>query len=257
MAAARRRGPVPRFRGGLPEAAQPRGPFPLAVRLAPKSGRVLVFVHGYNTRFESSVFHFVQLVHDMGTDAAPVLFSWPSRGRLLDYNYDRESANYSRSDLAGLLRAVARSPNVKDIVVVAHSMGAWLTVESLRQIALEDGRVPAKISNLILASPDLDIDVFRRQVAEMGADRPHITIFVSRHDRALALASLIAGGVTRVGAVDLTRPENSPAVVRLLGDRLIAGEQIGDSDINAATAAQAVGNVVATPIVLFTGGLRN
>ena len=183
---------------------------------------------------------------------------------------------------------MARSPNVKDIVVVAHSMGAWLTVESLRQIALEDGRVPAKISNLILASPDLDIDVFRRQVAEMGADRPHITIFVSRHDRALALASLIAGGVTRVGAVDLTRPENvaelesapgvvvldlsalrtsdalnhsklatSPAVVRLLGDRLIAGEQIGDSDINAATAAQAVGNVVAAPIVLFTGGLRN
>ncbi|MGO9421487.1 hypothetical protein [Roseiarcus sp.] len=45
--------------------------------------------------------------------------------------------------------------------------------------------------------------------------------------------------------------------MRLLGDRLIAGEQIGDSDINAATAAQAVGNVVAAPIVLFTGGLRN
>jgi esterase/lipase superfamily enzyme len=205
-----------------------------------------------------------------------------------DYNYDRESANYSRSDLAGLLKAVARSPNVKDVVVVAHSMGAWLTVESLRQIALEDGRIPTKISNLILASPDLDIDVFRRQVAEIGADRPHITIFVSRHDRALALSSLIAGGVTRVGAVDLTRPENvaelesapgvvvldlsalqtsdalnhskfatSPAVVRLLGDRLIAGEQIGDSDISAAAAAQAVGNVVAAPIVLFTGGLRN
>ncbi len=255
---------------------------------AGKSGRVLVFVHGYNTRFESSVFRFAQLVHDMGTDAAPILFSWPSRGRLLDYNYDRESANYSRSDFANILGAMARSPNVKDIVVFAHSMGAWLTVEALRQIALEEGRVPSKISNLILASPDLDVDVFRRQVEEMGLDRPRITIFVSRHDRALALSSLLAGGVTRVGAVDLTRPENvaeleaspgivvldlsalrtsdplnhskfatSPAVVRLLGDRLIAGEQIGDSDVSAATAAQAVGSVVAAPIVLLTCGLSN
>jgi len=38
----------------------------------------------------------------------------------------------------------------------------------LRQLALEDGRVPRKISNVILASPDLDVDVFRRQVREMG-----------------------------------------------------------------------------------------
>jgi esterase/lipase superfamily enzyme len=255
-------------------------------RHAEKSGRVLVFVHGYNTRFDRAVFDFAQLVHDMGTDAAPVLFSWPSRGRLLDYNYDRESANFSRSDLADLLSAVARSPKVRDVVVFAHSMGAWLTVEALRQIALEHGRVPGKISNLILASPDLDIDVFGRQVAEMGPDRPLITIFVSRHDRALALSSLIAGGVTRVGAVDLGRPEHvaqpepapgtvvldlsalrttdrlnhskfatSPDVVRLLGDRLIAGQQIGAADIGAGAAAQAVGNVVAAPIVLFTGGL--
>ena len=77
---------------------------------AGKGGRVLVFVHGYNTRFESSVFHFAQLVHDMGTDAATILFSWPSRGRLLDYNYDRESANYSRTDLANMLGAVASKP---------------------------------------------------------------------------------------------------------------------------------------------------
>jgi esterase/lipase superfamily enzyme len=253
----------------------------------PKSGRVLVFVHGYNTRFESAVFHFAQLVHDMRTDVAPVLFSWPSRGRILDYNYDRESTNYSRTDLANLLNMVARSPNVKDIVVFARSMGAWLSVESLRQIALENGRAPAKISNVILASPDLDIDVFRRQVEEMGRDRPRITIFVSRHDRALALSRLLAGGVTRLGAVDFSRPENvaeleaapgvvvldlsalqtsdwlshskfaeSPEVVRLLGDRLIAGQQIDDSDINAAGAAEAVGGVVTALIALFIGGLR-
>ena len=108
-----------------------------------------------------------------------------------------------------------------DVVVIAHSMGAWLATESLRQIALEDGRVPKKISNVILASPDLDVDVFRRQIQEMGPDRPLITVFVSREDRALRLSALIAGGITRVGAVDLTEPqyvaelEATPGVVVL------------------------------------------
>lgn len=256
-------------------------------RLTPKSGRVLVFVHGYNTRFEAAVFQFARLAHHMNAEAVPVLFSWPSRGRLLHYVYDRESANFSRTDFANFLRAIASNPRVTDVVVLAHSMGAWLATESLRQLALEDGRVPKKISNVILASPDLDVDVFRRQVQEMGPDRPLITIFVSRNDRALRLSSLLAGGITRVGAVDLTQPEKvaeleqapgvvvldlsalstsdrlnhskfaaSPEVVRLLGDRLIAGRELDGPDIAFANAADALGGVVGgvavAPIVLFS-----
>ena len=64
-------------------------------RLTPRPGQALVFVHGYNTRFEAAVFQFAQLTHDMNAEVAPILFSWPSRGRLLDYVYDRESANFS------------------------------------------------------------------------------------------------------------------------------------------------------------------
>jgi esterase/lipase superfamily enzyme len=259
---------------------------------ASKKKRVFIFVHGYNSRFDSAVFHFAQLVHDMNADAEPVLFSWPSRGRLLDYNYDRESATFSRGDLAEVLRAAARSPKVNDVVVLAHSMGAWATMEAIRQIALQNGRVPAKISHVILASPDLDVEVVRRQVTEIGPDRPRITIFISRHDRALRLSSLLAGRIARVGAVDLTQPENaarleampgivvldlsglrsgdalnhskfatSPTVVQLLGERLITGQEIQDPEVGAVVAAHTlgdlVGSVAAAPIVLFTGGLRN
>jgi esterase/lipase superfamily enzyme len=261
-------------------------------RLTPKSGRVLVFVHGYNTRFEAAVFQFAQLAHDMNAEVAPVLFSWPSRGRLLHYVYDRESANFSRTDFADFLRAIARNRHVTDIVVLAHSMGAWLATESLRQLALEDGRVPKKISNVILASPDLDVDVFRRQVQEMGPNRPLMTIFVSRNDHALRLSALLAGGMTRVGAVDLTQPQYvaeleatpgvvvldlsalstsdrlnhtkfaaSPEVVRLLGDRLIAGRGLEGSDVAFGNAADAIGGVVGgvavAPIVLFANRTGN
>ncbi|MEP9379937.1 alpha/beta hydrolase [Aquabacter sp. CN5-332] len=256
--------------------------------------RVLIFVHGFNTRFDGAVFFFAQFVHDMNASLAPVMFSWPSRGSALDYVYDRESTNFSRSDLAYVLRAAASSPKVDEVVVLAHSMGAWLTMEALRQLALEQGRIPAKISNVILASPDLDVDVFRRQVVEMGEKRPDITIFVSRNDRALGLSSFIAGGVTRVGAVDLSQEPyrsqleaargitvldltalqsgdplnhgkfaNTPEAVQLLGNRMVAGQTIseGEGGGNGAVAAQAVGNtvgaVVAAPILIFSAGMRN
>ncbi|WP_334176370.1 alpha/beta fold hydrolase [Pseudoxanthobacter sp.] len=253
--------------------------------------RVLIFVHGFNTRFDVAVFTYAQLVHDMGTDVVPVLFTWPSRGRVLHYNFDRESTNFSRTDLADVIRAASASPEVDDVVVLAHSMGAWLTVEALRQIALQNGRVPAKVSNVILASPDLDIDVFRRQVTEMGPQRPQITIFVSHRDRALRLSGLIAGRVARVGAIDFTEEAkaarlgaatgivvidlsrvesgdalnhgqfaNSPPVVRLLGERLIAGQSIDEetftgSDV-AHDVAQTVGNVMAAPFIVFTAGRK-
>lgn len=244
--------------------------------------RVLVFVHGFNTRFDSSVFRFAQIVHDMDAGLAPVLFSWPSRGRIVDYVYDRESANFSRSDLAYVLNAAARSPKVDEIIVLAHSMGAWLTVEALRQMALQDGRIPAKISNVVLASPDLDVDVFRRQVMEMGEKRPPITIFVSRTDHALSLSSLISGGVTRVGAVDLslepyrsqlegargitvvdlTAVQNgdalnhskfatSPEMVQLLGTRVMSGQAFVENGQGT------LGDVITAPIRVVTGGLRN
>ncbi|OWK26464.1 hypothetical protein AJ87_04725 [Rhizobium yanglingense] len=64
-------------------------------------------------------------------------------------------------------------------------MGTWLTVEALRQMAIRDGHVASKINNVILASPDLDVDVFGRQFVSLGEERPHFTIFVSRDDRAL------------------------------------------------------------------------
>ncbi|MEK1851220.1 MAG: alpha/beta hydrolase, partial [Phyllobacterium sp.] len=50
---------------------------------------VLVFIHGFNNRFEDSVYRFAQIVQDSGVHSAPVLVTWPSRGSLLAYGYDR------------------------------------------------------------------------------------------------------------------------------------------------------------------------
>ena len=66
-------------------------------------------------------------------------------------------------------------------------MGNWLALESLRQMVIRNGRLPAKFKNVMLADADVDVDVFRSQISDMGPQRPQFTLFVSRDDRALAL----------------------------------------------------------------------
>ncbi|WP_173514739.1 alpha/beta hydrolase [Sinorhizobium psoraleae] len=249
-------------------------------------GHALVFIHGFNNKYEDSVFRLAQIVHDSGMQATPVLFTWPSRAEITAYQYDKESTNYSRTALEQALRTLAADPNVKDITVMAHSMGTWLAMESLRQMGIRDGRVDPKIHNVILASPDIDIQVFAKQFVEMGEPRPKFTIFVSQDDKALAVSSFITGRVSRLGAInpaeepyrsklekagitaiDLTKVDTadslshgkfaeSPAIVQLIGQRLMKGQTLTDSNVTLGQGITAVvggtvtsiGNVAATAV---------
>ena len=178
---------------------------------AKRTGRskVLVFIHGFNNRFDDSVYRFAQIVHDSNVPVIPVLFSWPSRGevRLSAYTYDRESANYSRDALEQLLDSVAANPNVKEITVLAHSMGNWLTLEALRAKSIHAGKITDKIKNVLLVAPDVDVDVFRTEIRRMGSPRPRFALFLSQDDQALKLSRSIWGGVSRIGEVN---PEEQP-----------------------------------------------
>ena len=263
-------------------------------RIAANPGRhVLVFVHGYNTRFEEAVYRFAQVAHDSGADVVPVLFTWPSRGKALEYLYDRESANYSRDGLEALLQALADDPKVGEISVLAHSLGNYVAVEALRQMAIRDKGLSPKIRDIMLASPDIDVDVFRRQVAEIeGGRKPApITLFVSRDDKALGISKLIFGDEPRVGALDPTQepyrgmlaresvrvvdltalatddPTNhtkfaSADVVRAIGMRLAQGQTLTDAKSNlgealgaaALNATHIVGTVAAGVATAPFGG---
>lgn len=170
------------------------------VQKVPKR-QALVFVHGFNNRFEDAVVRFAQIVHDSGADVAPVLFTWPSKGSALAYGYDRESANYSRDALEAVLRALSKDPQVGEVSVLAHSMGNWVTLEALRQMAIRDGKVADKIRTVLLAAPDVDVDLAREQIATMGPQRPNFILFVSEDDRALAISRKVWGGA-RLGAIN-------------------------------------------------------
>ena len=75
----------------------------------------------------------------------------------------------------------------------------------------------------MLASPDIDIDLFRTQLAQLP--RPiieKIYLLVSADDAALRFSRRIAGGIPRVGAADTAGLEN-------LGVTVIDLSQIADS----------------------------
>jgi len=265
-----------------------------AVAAKSKPRRVLVFVHGFNNRFEDAVYRFAQIVHDSNLDAAPVLFTWPSRGQVFAYGYDRESSNFSRDALEAVLASLVANKSVDEISILAHSMGNWVTLEALRQMAIRKGHIPAKINTVMLAAPDVDVDVFQTQIAAIGKPRPQFTVFVSRDDRALAVSRRVWGSTARLGeidptaepfkselegqgidVIDLTEVQGSdalnhgkfaesPEVVRMIGSRIAGsdltetrmgiGDHIGQITTGAATTVGAAAGLVLTAPIAIFDG---
>src|SRR5690606_24968467 len=179
--------------------AQPQFSSALSADIAARGGRAMIFIHGYNTSFDSAVYRATQIAHDSGYPGTPVLFSWASGGTTKDYVYDRESASVARDQLEVTLRILAQS-GARRIDIVAHSMGTWVTMETLRQLAITGDRdLSGKLGDVVLASPDIDVDVFRSQMRRYGKpDKPFI-LLLSDDDRALKLSGLLAGSRPRVG----------------------------------------------------------
>ncbi|QKP78761.1 alpha/beta fold hydrolase [Methyloligella sp. GL2] len=168
--------------------------------------RVGVLVHGYNTNFQEALFRLAQMSADTDMKAAPVLFAWPSEARLNGYVADKDAVTYSRDSLVQMLTALTREPGTGRITVFAHSMGTWLTMEALRQLRLTGRNDVIRRLEVVLAAPDIDVDVFAEQLKVIGPMSPPLTLLVSPDDRALGFSSRIAGDRERVGRLNVADP---------------------------------------------------
>jgi esterase/lipase superfamily enzyme len=185
-----------------------------------RRSKAMVFVHGFNNRFDDAAYRLAQIVQDSKAPVVPVLFSWPSRGMvsLSAYQYDRESAVQSRHALEEVLDTVALSPRIKEVTVLCHSMGCLLTMEALRSRSARAGKIGAKVSNVLLVAPDLDVNVFREQMRQLGSNRPRFALFLSQDDHALKLSKSIWGGATRLGDIN---PEEEPYKSEFAHDKML------------------------------------
>jgi esterase/lipase superfamily enzyme len=187
---------------------------------------VLLYVHGYRESFETAAISAAQLSDGIRFAGATALFTWPSAASTFNYVGDRESAMWSRDSLEDLLMALANSPSGGRIHIVAHSMGTLLTLETLRMLRGSGGDAAmARIGSVVLAAPDIDFDLFARGVERLGHDAQKITVISATNDRALAVASRLAGGVVRAGAAERGRLEE-------LGVRVADASEFGGGLIN-------------------------
>lgn len=174
----------------------------LAAR-APGQRTLLLFVHGYNTTTSDAILLLAQFVEDSGYQGVPVLFTWASAAKAPRYVYDLNSALIARvklKEVSGLLTQT----QAEKFDVFAHSMGTFLTMEGLVDAAQAGtlGR-RGQIDHIVLASPDIDVDLFRTQIGYIPRSvRERMYLLISRDDYALRASRLIAGGVPRVGAAD-------------------------------------------------------
>jgi esterase/lipase superfamily enzyme len=182
----------------------------LAARLAMSPRKdVYIFVHGYSNTFNDSVITVAQLWHFLGRQGVPVAYSWPAgRGGLLrGYTYDRESSEFTVYHLKEMIRLIASCPEVEKINIISHSRGTDVAMSALRELHLEisgsgrSTREVLKLATLVVAAPDVDMDIFiqRMATARLGRVPERAAIYICKADEALGISSWLFGGMNRLG----------------------------------------------------------
>jgi esterase/lipase superfamily enzyme len=189
------------FKPGLEQAGLTPGEFRRLVKAEAQNQRpVIVFVHGFNNGFESAADRAAVFAHDLQPDVAakPIIFSWPSKGKLLGYSSDEDSALLNQDRAREFLDLIRDRGAVSPIVLIGHSMGGRVLTYALRDLALiRNGHWPPvrqpMFAHLILLEPDVNTDYFNENLVRMRALCVHVTVYASSHDRALRLSQLLHG----------------------------------------------------------------
>jgi esterase/lipase superfamily enzyme len=182
---------------------------------------VYLFVHGYNNDFAVAVETIAQLWHFFGREGVPIAYTWPagSWGVLRGYTYDRESGEFTVYHLKQMIRLIAQCPDVQKVHILAHSRGTDVAVSALRELHLQFGgseddatpgavfertRAALKLGTLVLAAPDMDIDVVIQRImtVRLGLVPERFALYVCAKDQALGASNWLFRGKGRLGTLN-------------------------------------------------------
>ena len=174
---------------------------------------VFLYVHGYNNTFDEAALRMSQIWHFMGRVGVPVIYSWPagSSGLLRGYTHDRESGEFTNTHLKQFLRDVIACDELTKLNLIAHSRGTDVLATALKELHIEyrasgkNTREELKIGQLVLAAPDIDLDVFleRFGAENLGFVPEQLTVYVSPKDKAIGLSTWLFGSAKRLGQLAL------------------------------------------------------
>lgn len=163
------------------------------------SKEAFVFIHGYNVGFESAVRRTAQIAYDLKFEGAPIVYSWPSQEGLLSYTIDETNVVWTVPHLKEFLVDVAERSGAESVHLVAHSMGNRALTSALCELVRERKEQCPQFHQVILTAPDIDADVFRRDIAPaIVGTAQRVTLYASSNDEAL-MASRTVHGYRRAG----------------------------------------------------------
>ncbi|MEQ1825285.1 MAG: alpha/beta hydrolase [Pirellula sp.] len=205
----------------------------------------LVFIHGFNVRFDDALRRTAQLTADLDYRGIPVLYSWPSKGKTLAYTYDESNVGWTVPHLEEFLLDLKTKANVEHIHVVAHSMGNRALLGVVERFGLQGVGSPV-LSRVVMAAPDVDSQEFQNRFSGL-LQRVAVatTVYGSKNDRALQLSESIHG-YDRLGLVsdqfgshdNVDMIDTSPLDLSLLGHSYYGENPLVMDDIKAFLSVQ-------------------
>ncbi len=156
-----------------------------------RAKKAFVFIHGYNVSFEDAARRTAQIYFDLQFDGLPIFYSWPSAGEFKFYPTDEANIEWSESNIKRFISRFLETTDANDVYLIAHSMGNRALARVISDICDKSPKAKAKLKEIILAAPDIDSDVFRRDLAPQltatlsNATSGKVTLYVSSEDVAL------------------------------------------------------------------------
>jgi esterase/lipase superfamily enzyme len=149
---------------------------------------VLVYLHGYNTSFEQAALRAAQIGFDLKVDTT-AFYSWPSKAAVKGYAADIARVEASERQIAGFLTAVATGSGAHRVHVIAHSMGNRGFARAVSRITHAAATSGVRFGQIILAAPDMDVDLFKDLAIAYPKISQRTTMYVSAKDKALSMSS--------------------------------------------------------------------
>ena len=153
---------------------------------------VLLFVHGFRRTFDIVATEVATMAFETDFRGVPMFFSWPSANSPLAYASDVNSIRWAASDLRDTLKFLLARDSIATVHVIAHSLGGDGLLTALEDLANDDEARVDKLGEIVLASPDVDVGLFRRDylpaVQRLGA---RVTLYATDNDVPLQTSEFV------------------------------------------------------------------
>ncbi|EAN30970.2 hypothetical protein TpMuguga_03g00235 [Theileria parva strain Muguga] len=171
-----------------------------------------IYIHGFNVKCSDSLGIFAQIISfgNYPQYIKPFVFSWPSGNKLTQFKEAIVSSTCPKTvdTFIRMLQALLVN-NIRDVHIMAHSMGATMFLGAFTQILnskeysdlflpLNEHRNSAnpklKILTVTLLNPFYPVhDFIQNDYPKLKLYCSHITIYSDINDKALKIAELITG----------------------------------------------------------------